>query len=94
MKKRYVLMVGIALLTLLLSGCPAFMDFVGGGGDDDDQDDQVPDLVFVVIDFSVDAATGAVSGVDFTIENGGGADVVDATYRLVLSTNAVIGRRL
>ena len=90
MKKRYVLMVGIALLTLLLSGCPAFMDFFGGDGDDDGQDDQVPDLVFVVIDFSVDAATGAVSGVDFTIENGGGADVVDATYRLALSTNAVI----
>ena len=44
----------------------------------------------MVIDFSVDAATGAVSGVDFTIENGGGADVVDATYRLALSTNAVI----
>ena len=90
MKKRYVLIVCTALLTLLLSGCPAFIDFFGGGGDDDDQDDQVPDLVFEVIDFSVDAATGAVSGVDFTIENGGGADVVDADYHLALSTNAVI----
>ena len=76
---------GIVLLslTVVLTGCPFFNGVFGGEG--------LPDLEFVTVDFSTDAATGEVTGVEFTFSNVGEDDVVDATYHIVLSTNAVIG---
>ncbi len=89
MKKLLLWIPLVLLLTILLSGCPALFNALGGGPPDDF--DPQADLAVGAIEFSVDTSTGSVTGVEFIITNNGDAPALNAEYRVVVSSNQIVG---
>ncbi|MFP4485201.1 MAG: CARDB domain-containing protein, partial [Spirochaetaceae bacterium] len=89
MRKSLLWIPLIVVLTTLLSGCPGLFNALSGGGGD--QPDPQADLAVGAIEFSVDTATGQVTGVEFIISNDGDAPALNADYVVVLSSNQIVG---